>query len=132
VVNADKFSNDHVFVLIQDLLFRRYSLLFERKRGEFADGIHKGYVTLDQTVERNLLFRLYLAVQGDLKGAMQKRLFMRFNGPERIMEDLHLLDRVAYAFWLYKDFPKGSASERDRQLYARIYVLATRALAASI
>jgi hypothetical protein len=132
VNNADKFSNDHVFILIQDLLFRRYSLLFERKRGEFADGIHKGYVKLDQTVERNLLFRLYLAVQGDLKGAMQKRLFMKFNRPERIMEDISLLDRVAFAFWLYKAFPKGHGSERDRQLYAKIYVLANRDLPASM
>jgi len=57
---------------------------------------------------------------------------MRFSGPERIMTNLPLLDRVAYAFFLYKAFPKRYTSERDRQLYARIYVLANRDLPVSM
>ena len=137
VINADKFSNDHVFLDLQKLLFRRYSLLFERKRGEFADGIHKGYVKADQIIECNLFFRLFLAVRGDIGEAASKRLFMRFRVPERTTEDLTLLDRVAFAFWIYKsayrqdgkqDGKKDIGSNRDRTILAKIYVLANRDL----
>jgi hypothetical protein len=137
VVNADRFSNDPIFIKIQEVLFRRYSLLFERKRGEFADGIHKGYAKADQIIERNLIFRLFLAVRGDIEGAVQKRLFMKFDAPERVIDDLEFLDRVAFSFWLYKGLfrqtsMKNKATERDRQMYARIYVLANREIPANV
>ncbi len=136
VINADKFANDQVFLKIQEVLFTRYSLLFERKRGEFADGIYNGYAKADQVIERNLFFRLFLAVRGDIQDAIKKRLFMSFDKPERTIEDLDVLDRVAYAFWLYQPLfqhfqKRGKLSDRDRQLYAEIYVLANRDLPAS-
>jgi hypothetical protein len=136
VINADKFANDQVFLKIQEVLFRRYSLLFERKRGEFADGIYNGYATSDQVLERNLFFRLFMAVRGEILDAVKKKLFMSFDKPERTIEELTLLDRVAYAFWLYKPLfrqfqNKGKSPERDRQLYAQIYVLANRDLPAN-
>jgi AIPR protein len=130
VINADKFANDRVFIEIQRVLFKRYSLLFERKRGEFADGLHKGYVKPDQIIERNLFFRLYLAVRGEIADAVKKRLFMRFERPEQTIEDPALLDKVAFSYWLYKAqaprFQKGAFSERDRQVYSQLFVLANR------
>jgi hypothetical protein len=130
VINADKFSNDEDHVKIQSVLFDRYGVLYERKRGEFADGLHQGYITRDLLVERNLFFRLYYAVLGDFTKAVQKRLFVRIENPLQTVSDTGLLDRLYFAFLCYKGLERGAPHihkvARSRNLYLRIYALASK------
>lgn len=44
VIGADRISNDDLQIKIQKLLFDKYGILYERKRGEFADGIFNNYI----------------------------------------------------------------------------------------
>ncbi|EEF22461.1 conserved hypothetical protein, partial [Ricinus communis] len=44
VINADRFANEHFHIKVQKLVFDRYGMLYERKRGEFSAGIGDGYV----------------------------------------------------------------------------------------
>src|ERR1019366_7183365 len=74
VINADKFSNNQDHLTIQRAMFDRYGILYERKRGEFADGLYRGYISVDLVLERNLFFRLYFAMIGDFDFAVQKKL----------------------------------------------------------
>lgn len=46
---------------IQTKLFEEYGLYYERKRGEFSDGLHCEYLTADQLVNRERLVRVSLA-----------------------------------------------------------------------
>lgn len=65
VTNADRVSNTQSYLEIQKMIFNRYGLLYERKRGEFGDGRRSGYVDAEQVIDRNLFIRIYLAANGD-------------------------------------------------------------------
>lgn len=127
VINADKNSNDKDHMTIQKYLFDQYGILYERKRGEFSDGLHQGYITQDLIVERNLFFRLYYAVLGNFSRAVQRRLFMKMEDPLQTIKDRDILDRVYYAFLCYKQLELGiSPTERvmrKRSIYIRIFAL---------
>ena len=128
VIAADKNSNDQEHIEIQKVLFDRYGLLYERKRGEFADGLHQGYITADVLVERNLFFRLYYAVIGNFTKAVQKRLFLKIEDPLQAIRDNDVLDRLYFAFLCYRRMaqivPENAKMARSRGIYLRLYALA--------
>lgn len=128
VITADRISNEKVYLDIQKILFDRYGLLYERKRGEFADGMHKSYITDAQVVERNLFFRIYLASNGKIDQAAQKKLFLRFEKPEQTVSDVSRLDKFYFGFLCSKKLDKGRhpATKRSRDLYAKIFAMTVK------
>jgi hypothetical protein len=124
VITADRYSNETVNLQLQQLVFDRYGLLFERKRGEFDDGLHNGYIETQQIIERNLFFRLLLAANGDLKRAIQKRLFARLSKSGWQLPTEEQMDRFYFAFRCLNALrPKRFEAERNKEIYARLYVL---------
>lgn len=77
VTNADRKSGDVLHSQLQATLFDRYGLLYERKRGEFSDGIKDGYISAKDVVNRVLFARLFYAANGHLGRALQKRMLDR-------------------------------------------------------
>lgn len=59
--DADRRSNDPIQLEVQEKLFTDHGLYYERKRGEFSDGIHNGYITTSDVVNREMLVRIALA-----------------------------------------------------------------------
>jgi hypothetical protein len=98
VIPADRFSNDLIHVRLQKELFDRYGLLYERKRGEFADGVHKGYIGRNQVIERNLFFRIYLASHGEINQAVERKAFMRFSKGGKEIPSADALDRFYFGY----------------------------------
>jgi hypothetical protein len=105
VFNADRFSNDSFHKAVQQIVFERYGALYERKRGEFADGVRDGYIDRNAIVERNSFWRIYYAANGNLNRANQKRLFQL-----NPFEDDMLSDMEAFERW-----------SRGHAVYARIF-----------
>lgn len=62
VDDADRRSNDKVQVDLQQKIFDDFGLYYERKKGEFADGINAKYIHRSQIVARDLLMRLAVAI----------------------------------------------------------------------
>ena len=87
VVGADRASNDLMYMKLQRTLFDNYGLLYERKRGEFSDGIDAGYIDRSQIMERNLFLRILLSTKGQLNKARRKRLFLYHNLTEAQLTD---------------------------------------------
>ncbi|MFC5525309.1 AIPR family protein [Rhodanobacter ginsengisoli] len=77
VINADRFSNESFHITIQQMVFENFGLLYERKRGEFSDGIRDGYLSESEVVERNHFWRLYYTANGRIARGFQKRLFQQ-------------------------------------------------------
>jgi len=126
VINADRRSNEKVYITIQTALFERYGLLYERKRGEFADGLNKHYVKPPQVMERNLFFRLFHAVQGRISDAVLKKQFVRFKNSEMTIADVNLMDKVYFAFLCHgrlTSTPSIGRKDREREVYAKLFVL---------
>ena len=58
VNEGDRRSNDSIQVQLQQFLFDKYGLFYERKRGEYADGIRAGYIQRIQIVDREIFLRM--------------------------------------------------------------------------
>ncbi|ODS38435.1 MAG: hypothetical protein A7316_07965 [Candidatus Altiarchaeales archaeon WOR_SM1_86-2] len=64
VTYADRHSNDKIQHELQDLLFNDFGILYERKRGEFSDGIKSDYIDESVILPRNVFVSVALACQG--------------------------------------------------------------------
>ncbi|WP_176620057.1 AIPR family protein [Flagellimonas chongwuensis] len=123
VINADKISNDELQIKIQKCLFDKYGLLYERKRGEFADGIYNNYIPAKSILERNLFFRMFYCSNGRVTKARQKKLFIRQDLTfEDLTADENLLDNTYFAFLCFKKIIKLTHQNQrvDLNTYAKV------------
>jgi hypothetical protein len=58
---SDRRSNDEIQINLQNLFFEKHGLYYERKRGEFSDGLHSEYLEPDLLIKRERLIRVILA-----------------------------------------------------------------------
>lgn len=80
VTMADRRSNDKVQIELQKLLFSRYGLFYERKLGEFSDGLKNKYISNESVIDRNIFLKICLATKGNASGAKaKKKLFHESN-----------------------------------------------------
>jgi hypothetical protein len=127
VITADRYSNEAVNLQLQKVMFDRYGLLFERKRGEFQDGVHNGYIEGTQIIERNLFFRIMFAANGQLNKAVQKRLFAKLSKSGWAVPTSIQLDRFYFAYLCFQLlYPKLTLLDhQNKEIYAKLYVLAS-------
>ena len=124
VITADKLANDTIHKKIQSVLFEESGLLYERKRGEFADGLHNKYISEQQVIERNLFFRLFYCCKGLIELTTQKRLFQRSELQELNEQDTVVIKRVPNAYKLYEalTYTKRKNTKVSQIQYAKIYI----------
>jgi hypothetical protein len=125
VINADRISNESEYEQIQTAVFSRYGVLFERKRGEFGDGLKKGYIKPFQVVERNLFFRVYLASNGNINESTHKKIFLNFSNPLKILDDLDKLDNFYYGLLCFNKLNQARRPNQllGKQAFGKIYGL---------
>ncbi|RAJ99005.1 AIPR family protein [Aliidiomarina maris] len=58
VSDADRRSNDKVQVDLQEILFDEFGCYYERKKGEFSNGIREKYISRKQIVDRDTILRV--------------------------------------------------------------------------
>ncbi|CAH0309769.1 MULTISPECIES: AIPR family protein [unclassified Pedobacter] len=123
VINADKLSNDELQSQIQLELFSRFGLLYERKRGEFADGILNNYISEKDVTERNLFFRMFYVSKGQISKAREKKLFIRQNLTfEEVIKD-NRLEKTYFAYLCFKKIAKLNNPNQRVQMstFAKVY-----------
>jgi AIPR protein len=127
VITADRYSNEAVNLQLQKVMFDRYGLLFERKRGEFQDGVHNGYIEGTEIIERNLFFRIMFAANGQLNKAVQKRLFAKLSKSGWAVPTSIQLDRFYFAYLCFQLlYPNLTLLDhQNKEIYAKLYVLAS-------
>ena len=125
VIGADRISNDDVYIRIQTVRFERYGLLFERKRGEFGEGIKNGYIDAEQVIERNLLFRIYLASNGFVTRATEKKIFLKFAKPEQLLDNVDKLDTLYFGHRCFQALATRDSPTvgRGRLLFGKVYAM---------
>lgn len=125
VINADRFANESIHLKIQQVLFDRYSLLYERKRGEFADGLLSGYINEKQIIERNLFFRMYYSANGDVDLGRQKKLFLKQKFTEKTLKDVNKLDNAYFGYLCFKKIYKAKNPNQkiDNGTYVKVFAM---------
>lgn len=124
VINADRFANEKFHIKVQQLVFERYGLLYERKRGEFSTGINDGYVDPKRVVERNLFWRIYYAANGQIDKGSERRLFKRNKFSDVDINILGKFDRAAAGLGLLDVIRGkiGAHQPRDQNIYAKTFL----------
>lgn len=129
VINADKFANETFHQRLQEKIFQKFGLLYERKRGEFADGLNNRYIIQEQLIERNLFLRLYYSSNGMIDIGAQKKLFQK-NDTSKIKLDDNSLDNFYHGFVAFNNLVVKSAKNKrlvhlnkyDKLLSLKIYL----------
>jgi hypothetical protein len=65
VSEADRRSNHKIQIALQEYIFENYGYLYERKTGEFYDGISAGVIDPDLIIHRFDLIKAYIAYKGE-------------------------------------------------------------------
>jgi hypothetical protein len=125
VIGADRFANDAIHVEIQKVIFDRYGLLYERKRGEFADGLFNNYINDKQIIERNLFFRVYFSSNGNVEKGKQKKLFLKQNFTSNTLNETDKLDNAYFGYLCFKKLYKAKHPNQavDKITYAKVRAL---------
>lgn len=128
VIEADRASNEPIYERLQEALYERYGIFFERKRGEFGDGIAKGYINSNQVIERNLFLRIYLAAQGHINKSIRKKLFLKYEMTEDVLNNVEALDQFYFAYLCYRELEKHRRTNKrnDRGFFGFLFILAQK------
>lgn len=70
VDEMDRHANDAVQQKLQDMLFNEFGYFYERKRGEFFDGLEQKYINPKRIINRGNLLRAAYAMSGAPNKAM--------------------------------------------------------------
>ncbi len=91
VTYADRHSNDIIQHRFQREIYGRFGMFYERKRGEFNDGLTNRYIGQNQLIGRKTFTYIALACNGFLEISKPKNVFKK---PSRYNEiyDLNKLD----------------------------------------
>ena len=100
VTDADRAANDKKQIELQKRIFSAYGYFYERKRGEFADGLQDKYIDPSNIIDREKLARVIAACEGDAseaRRASESRLFRS----DLLSNALNNLDSVEKWFKTY-------------------------------
>lgn len=96
VDESDRRSNDQIQLNLQEEFFEDYGLFYERKRGEFSDGLHYGYLQSDRLIGRERLVRVSLAC--DYRASQARSNVKKFFIESELPKVLKVSDAPKYAF----------------------------------
>lgn len=123
VINADRFANEPFHSAIQKKVFDRYGMLYERKRGEFSDGVNDGYVNKQAIVERNHFWRLYYSSNGRINRGIQKKLFQKNQFPDVQITEDSAFDKLYLASVVFGRLVDGRKQNAkiEKDVYGKVH-----------
>lgn len=80
VTEADRRSNEKVQIEIQNDIYRDFGYFYERKRGEFGDGLRNKYIDRSRIIDREIFLRICLSINGNpgqARRASTRQLFVK-------------------------------------------------------
>lgn len=125
VYEADRRANDKVQVMLQEKIYDDFGLYYERKLGEFGDGLRNGYIDRNKIINREQFLRICLAVKDEPVRARSSinRLFEKRYFDEIIPEDIDYR-RCIYTYLAYEKIPGIETTTNNVKNLAR-YAIAS-------
>jgi hypothetical protein len=124
VDESDRRSNDPIQIKLQKHFFDDYGLYYERKKGEFSDGLRSGYISESSLVDRDKLVRVCLA--GDYKISQARSSISKFYQPGELENLLKVKNIAKYAYGyellhLIEGFRKSKPSSPGDRYNTKLY-----------
>ena len=120
VNEADRRSNDKIQIHLQEYIFEKHGWFYERKRGEYADGIRAKYIRRSQIVDREIFLRMCKCCDIDPPNARRmgiEQLFERQHF-EKTLADPNRFDEYFFAYQCYLELDqikKDFSRDRDNK-----------------
>lgn len=131
VYEADRRANDKVQIDLQRLIYQDFGLYYERKRGEFGDGIRSGYIDRSKIIDREHFIRICLAAQNNPVQARAGSVAKFFNKQtfDSILPDASKFRKYIFclkAFEKILHIPSKSSNVKNNARFAIICTLSNR------
>ena len=112
VLEADRRSNDAIQIELQDKIYNKFGYFYERKKGEYGDGISNKYIHRKQIIDRVTFLRLVLAVKGQVANARRngEATMFKKNKFKSILDSLENYQHYFHAFIAWRLLGKMQAS----------------------
>lgn len=125
VTEADRRANDKVQIELQKYIFQDFGLFYERKRGEFGDGIRAGYINRQNIIDREQFFRICLAVKNDPVKARSGTAHILFEKAkfDTILPDSSDYRKYIYGYRAYEHIGKLPDVTYNAKTYARFAIV---------
>ena len=130
IEDADRRANDIVQINLQEKIFSEYGYFYERKKGEFADGVKYHYINRSQIIDRETLIRLSRCCDGEIAEARRSSRNQLFQ--EHLIQktlDVSKYQRYMYAYNCWKileAMEKGYTKDKNNKYGIAIYGNALR------
>lgn len=104
VVEADRRSNDDIQIELQEKIYTTFGYFYERKKGEYGDGLHNKYISRDKIIDRVLFLRICLALKGEVSNARRsgETVLFRHNRFKQILENSDSYKKYFFGFLTMK------------------------------
>ncbi len=105
VNEADRRSNDKTQIFLQEKIFSDYGYFYERKAGEFHDGIKQGYIEKRRIINRLDFIKAYEAFLGEPAAARRTsdEVLFRESNFNQILNDLTKYPEMFFAYLLFSE-----------------------------
>ncbi|MFC1916440.1 AIPR family protein, partial [Chloroflexota bacterium] len=100
VTEADRRSNDKIQIEIQKRIYEEFGCFYERKRGEFWDGINNKYIDNRQVIDREVFMRICIACNGLASQARRSSERVLFS-QDKFYGTLKQLEKIRQYFFGY-------------------------------
>lgn len=131
VEEADRRSNDKIQIAIEKAIFDKFGYFYERKKGEFFNGIDRKYIDKSLVVNRYDFLKSYLAWQGDAANARRSGTEVMFK-EKRFKEIMKNYADVKKMFFAYKLFINIEALEKTEHKFGASLKYGKMAIVAAI
>jgi len=112
VKESDRRSNDAIQIEFQNKLYDEYGYFYERKKGEYADGIKAGYIDRNQIIDRVVFLQICKCCDfnaSDARNTSEKKLFSENN----FNSTLYNIERHKEYFFAFKCYQSITELGKD-------------------
>lgn len=121
---SDRLSNMEEQICLQKRLFDEFGVLYERKRGEYSDGIIKGYINESDIIDRSLFIKIYYILLNKISSSKAKKLFVSHRWTKESIENNDMILSTLFGCKSYKRIQALSKSNiSDLDILGRVKVM---------
>ena len=122
IAESDMISNEPFQIKLQDEIFNKFGLIYERKAGEFDDAIKNGYIKNGDLLKKEKLLRIYLSYKGEasIKNTSNNKLFTSAE-LEEYYDNLQDLDGMIISYKIFSEIEEFGRNKEYKEKNALRY-----------
>ena len=117
VSEADRRSNHEIQLNLQARIYNEYGYLYERKSGEYHDGIKNAYVKKNLVIDRLQFIKAYWAFKGHPAAARRtsEKVIFKEENFYKILHDVKAYNEMFFAYLLFKELERLEGTFKKKQ-----------------